>query len=73
MAQLGYGYTHIQLQHLAGELAHSLESDKLVSPLVIIGCMVFAEMKRSAVLSESKESRINYSESSNAWSSQQLL
>ena len=25
MAQMGYGYTHIQLQHLAGELAYSLE------------------------------------------------
>ena len=33
MAQLGYGYTHIQLQHLAGELAHSLERRQTSKPL----------------------------------------
>ena len=33
MAQMGYGYTHIQLQHLAGELAYSLERRPTSKPL----------------------------------------
>ena len=32
-AQLGYDYTNIQLQHLAGELAHSLEGRQTSKPL----------------------------------------